>query len=397
MHKTHLLPLLAACGIILSACGKTDTTATSTSTPAMSAPAPAATDYFIYYGTSNGGAGNGLSVGRFNAATGVLSAPTLAAQAEGPSFFVVAADGKHLYSCWENADKIAAYEIDPATGALKFLNSVASGGSGPCHISLDATGHYALVANYNSGSVAAFQIQPDFSLGAQTGADQHHGKSVDPARQEGPHAHCVITDPSNKFALCTDLGTDQIFVYKFDAATGSLTPNTPAFGTVKPGSGPRHLRFSPDGKVLYCINEMGGSITAFNWDGASGTMTEFQTISTLPADFTAFNKDAEMAIDPSGKFLYASARGHDSIAVFAIDPKTDGLSLVQDISSGGKTPRFIGFDPSGKWLLAGNQDNNAVAVFSLDAKTGKLAQQGQPLTAPAPICLGFIPAPAKTP
>ncbi len=360
---------------------------------AASTPRLKAADYFVFYGTANSGPDSGISLGRFNSDTGVLTKPVLAAQAGGPSYFVMSADGKHLYSGWETAGQVAAYEINAQTGALKLLNNVTCGGKGPCHISLDRTGRFALVANYDSGSVAVFAIKPDGSLGEQTGFDQHAGKGVDPDRQEGPHAHCVITDPADKFVLCTDLGVDKIYIYKFDAVTGKITPNTPAFGTVKPGSGPRHIMFSPNGKVLYCINEMGGTITAFNWDASAGSLTEFQTISTLPADFKAFNKDAELAFHPNGKFLYASARGHDAIAVFAIDPKTSMLSLVQDMPVGGKTPRYFGFDPTGQWIVAGHQDSNSAAVFRVDANTGKLTQQGDPIAAPGPICMLFLPVP----
>ena len=350
-----------------------------------------AADYYVYYGTAEGGASKGISLGHFNSDTGVLTKPVLAAEADGPSFFTLSSDGKFLYSCYENASKVAAYAIDGATGALKLLNVVGSGGSGPCHISLDQTGKYALVANYNSGQVAVLAIRPDGSLGAQTGADQHTGTGPDKTRQEGPHAHCIIVDPSNKFVLSTDLGNDKIYVYKFDANTGKITPNTPAFGMVKPGEGPRHLLFSPNGKVLYCITEMGATVTAFNWDGKTGTLTAFQDISTLPANFKDFNKDAELALSPNGKFLYASARGHDALAVFAIDAKTGALSLVQDAPAGGKTPRYFSFDPTGKWIICGHQDSNTAVVFSYDAATGKLTQHGDPIAATSPICMRYLP------
>ncbi len=320
---------------------------------AATLPRLSAADYYVYYGTAEGGAGKGISMGHFNSDTGVLTKPVLAAEADGPSFFTLAADGKHLYSCYENANKVAAYAIDGATGALKLLNVVDSGGSGPCHIAMDKTGKFALVANYNSGTFAVFAIQADGSLGAKTGTDQHVGHGPDKDRQEGPHAHGVTTDPTNKFALCTDLGNDKIYIYQFDASTGKISANAPAFGQVKPGFGPRHVVFSPNGKVVYCMDEMGSSVTAFNWDGTTGALTEFQTISTLPADFKAFNKDAEIQFSPNGKFLYASARGHDAIAVFAIDA-VGKLSLVQDAPAGGKT------------------------------------QQGDPIAATSPICLGYL-------
>jgi len=354
-----------------------------------------AADYYVYYGSPNGGATNGLYLGHFDSDTGVLTTPKLAAQAEGPSFFTIAADGKHLYTCYEKAGKVAAYAIDAKTGDLKLLDVQSSGGQGPCHISLDKTNHFAFVANYDSGSVAVLPIKDDGSLGEIISSDQHKGGGVNPTRQEGPHAHCVIVDPSNKFVLCTDLGNDKIYVYPLNK-DGTLAAEGRMTGVLKPGSGPRHLLFNPNGKVLYCINEMGGSVTAFNWDGATGALTEFQTISTLPADFKDPNTDAELAIHPNGKFLYASARGHDSVAVFSIDPKTSGLTLVQDAPVGGKTPRYIGFDPSGKWMIAGHQGSDTAVIFSVDAKTGQITpKSGSTIKAPAPICMLFLPVPGK--
>ncbi len=356
------------------------------------APRLTAADYFVYYGTADGGAGNGISLGHFDSTTGVLTQPTLAAQAEGPSFFTLAADGKHLYSCFEKSGKIAAYEIDPATGALKLLNTTDSVGAGPCFISLDKTGHFGFVANYDGGSMAMFTLKPDGSIDRVSGT-KFSGKGPDASRQEGPHAHCIITDPTNKFVLCTDLGTDKIYINKFDDQRGALTVSANSFGKVAPGAGPRHLLFNPNGKVLYCINEMGGTITCFNWDSTYGTMKEFQTIPTLPADFKGANKNAELAISADAKFLYASTRGHDTIVVYAIDSKTGGLSPVQDAPAGGKFPRYFSFDPTGKWLIVGHQDSNTVAVFSVDAKTGKITQKGDAIPAHGPICMQYLAAP----
>ncbi len=348
----------------------------------------AAAQFDVFYGSPNDGAGNGISIGRFDSTTGTLTSPHLAVEAAGPSFFIIAPDGKHLYACLEKAAKVAAYEISPTDHALKLLNTQPSGGAGPCHISLDQTGRFALVANYDAGSVSVLPISADGSLGASTGFDQQAGTGPDKDRQEGPHAHGIITDPSNRFALCCDLGNDRVYVYHFDAKTGKLTPNDPAWGVVSPGSGPRHPIFSKDGKVLYVINEMGATVTAFNWDPAKGTLTEFQTVKTLPANFTAFNKDAEIKLDPSGKFLYASSRGHDCIAVYSID-KTGGLSQIQDVDNRGKTPRYFSFDPTGHWVISGSQDSNTVAVFRADS--GMLTPVGDPVAAPAPICMQFLP------
>ena len=403
MLSRPTLPSLALVATLLfvSAC----------STYRSATPAPAA-DFFVFYGTSASGPGKGISVGRFDSKTGVLTTPTLAAQAPGPSLFTLSADGKFLYACHEPAAEIAAYAVDTATGALKLLNTLPSGGADPCHISLDRTGRFALVANYTGGSVAVFALKPDGSLGTRTAFDQHSGKGPH-ANQDSAHAHCIITDPSNRFALCADLGNDLIYIYSFDEKTGTLSnPRNvqpdgrrviaagPPYGTVAPGSGPRHLLFSKDGLVVYVTNELNATMTAFHWVDALdktpfGTLAEFQTISNLPAGFADTNSNAELQLSPDGKFIYASNRGHDALAVFAIDPATAKLSLVQDVATRGKTPRFFTFDPTGQWLIAQNQNSNSVAVFRADAATGKLTPAGDLYPAPAPDCMAFLPVSAK--
>ena len=357
-------------------------------------------DFFIFYGVADRTPGKGISLGRFNSFTGRLTVPALAVEAIGPSFFTLSCDRKFLYVCHEPAGEIAAYAVDQTTGALRFLNQLPSGGGGPCHISLDRTGLFALVANYNGGSVAVFALAPDGSLGARTAFDQHVGKGPH-ARQEGPHAHSIITDPSNHFAFCADLGTDKIHIYRFDEKTGGLAPYlnpessqpVPSYGTVTPGAGPRHLVLSPEGKTLYCLNELNGTLTVFNWDAASGRLTESQTIGTLPDGFTGANLNAEIQLHPNGKFLYTSARGHDAIAVFSIAPATGRLIFVQDVPNRGKTPRYFGFDPTGQWIISGNQGSNTAVVFKVDAVTGRLMPSGEPVPAPGPICMAFIPMP----
>ncbi len=362
-------------------------------TTLAAAASAAGADYFIYYGSPNGGTGKGVSLGHFNSATGALTKPDLAAPADGAGFFTFSADGKHFYTAYALKDTLAAYERDPKTGALKLLNTKPTDGGDPCHVSLDKTGHYLLVANYAGGNADIYALQPDGSLGNRTAQIQLTGSSIDPVRQTKSYGHCIITDPTNHFVLVADLGSDKVAIYKFNEKDGTVTPNTPAFGTLKPGTGPRHLLFSPNGKVLYVIGEMGGTITAFNWDATKGSLTEFQNISTLPADFKGTNTDAELMIHPNGKFLYASARGHDSIAVFSIDPASGKLALVQDVPMRGKTPRYFTFDPTGKWIVAGSQGDNNAAVFSVDDKTGKMTPVGDPITVDAPICIGFQPVP----
>ena len=252
---------------------------------------------------------------------------------------------------------VSALAIDPASGKLTLLNQQSSVGSGPCHLTVDRAGKNVLVANYGSGSVACLPIQADGTLSAASSFIQHEGKSADASRQEGPHAHSINLDQANRFALVADLGLDQVRVYQFDAEKGELTPNDPPFATVAPGSGPRHLAFHPDGRFAYVISEMANTVTAFDYDAAKGTLTGIQTISTLPADFHGKSYTAEVQVHPSGKFVYGSNRGHDSIAIFAVDPATGKLTAAGHQSTLGKNPRNFALDPTGHYLLAENQDS----------------------------------------
>jgi 6-phosphogluconolactonase len=257
-------------------------------------------------------------------------------------------------------------------------------------VAIDKTGKCALVANYNSGSVALLPVKADGSLGEATAFDQREGKGADSRRQSGPHAHSIFASPDNRFALSADLGLDRVFVYKLDPAGGKLTPNDPPYGNIKPGGGPRHFDFHPSGKFVYVIQEMGSAITAFNYDKARGAMSEIQTVSTLPADFKGDNTCADIHVHKSGKFVYGSNRGHDSIAVFAVAPGKGTLKLVENTSTQGKVPRNFGIDPTGKFLIAANQSTNNLVVFRIDQKTGKLTPTGQSVEVGSPVCVRFM-------
>ncbi len=368
---------------------------------APNAPVPVvgpATGFHVFFGTSRGGANRGVSLGEFGAVTGALTVPALDAATTSPSYQALSADGRHLYTCdsvdnlpGQRGGGVSAFAVDPATGRLTALNTQLSGGNMPTYLSLDGSGRFVLVANYNSGSVAVLPILPDGSLGARTGFDQHTGHSVNPSRQSSPHAHSIITDPTNRFALTCDLGLDQVLVYHFDDKTGAITPNDPAFVSLKAGSGPRHLAFAPSGKVLYVTSELANTVTAFNWDASLGALTEFQTASTLPADFKGQSACAEIGIHPSGRFLYASNRGDNSLAVFTVDQATARLTLVQNIPTGGKTPRGFSLDPTGGWIICTNQDSDNAVVFKVDADTGRLTQVGAPVSVSNPVCPRFVP------
>jgi 6-phosphogluconolactonase len=331
-------------------------------------------------------------------ATGALSAPVLAGEAINPSFLALRPGGKFLYACSEmQADgkrlgAVAAFAVDPATGDLKALNKQPSGGSGPCHVSVDPSGSCVLVANYGGGSVSAVPIAADGSLGTPGTVVQHTGSSVNKQRQAAPHAHSINPDPAGRFAFAADLGLDKLLVYKLAAADGRLTANDPPFAAVDPGAGPRHFAFHPSGKFAYVINEISLTVTAFAYDPARGALSPVQTIDTLPAGASrAGASTAEVQVHPSGKFLYGSNRGHNSIAVFSIDLATGKLTAVGHQGQDVKTPRNFGVDPSGRYVLVANQDGDSVVVFAVDPATGMLAPTGHKVDVPKPVCVKFAP------
>jgi 6-phosphogluconolactonase len=354
----------------------------------------AAADDFVFFGTHLAGAGKGFSLAHFDSDTGALTVPQFDAEAVAPAYFVIHPDGRHLYTC--NSGRpggISAYAIDRTTGKLTLINSRPAGGADTSYLSLDRTGRYALIANYEGGNIAVFALAPDGGIGARTAFVQHTGHSVDPERQKHAYAHSIITDPSNRFAVVCDLGLDKVFVYRFDARTGSLAPNDPAFVTVAPGSGPRHPVFHPNGRWVYVVTEIGSTVLAFDWDGASGILHQFQTVSALPAGFPGVSVSAEIAVHPNGRFLYVSNRGDDSIAIFAIDGANGRLTPLGHVPTHGKTPRNFAFDPSGRWIIATNHGSNNAVVFRVDGATGLLTPTGAPVPVPYPFCERFLPAP----
>ncbi len=346
----------------------------------------------VYIGTYTGARSRGIYVARFDAVTGRLNAPELAAETRNPSFLALSPDQRHLYAVGEidslrgqRSGAVSAFNIE-ADGKLTLLNERPSGGTGPCHLAVDRAGKCVLVANYGSGSVASLPLEPDGRLGEPGASIQHHGSSINPRRQTGPHAHFITTDPANRFALACDLGLDKVFVYQLSPEHALLASNNPPAVAVQPGSGPRHLAWHPDGRFIYLINELACTLNVFTYDASSGMLKEHQSISTLPADFKGENLCAEVQVHPSGKFVYASNRGHDSLAVFAVDAKTGQVAFVERQLSQGKTPRHFTLDPSGRWLIAENQDSNNMVVFRVDPDTGRLLPTGQSVEVGAPVC-----------
>jgi 6-phosphogluconolactonase len=338
-------------------------------------------------------------VARLDLATGALTEPTLAAGIVSPSFLAVHPKRTFLYAVNEvsNFDggvtgAVSAFRIDRATGRLTLLNQQSSGGAGPAHLTVDRAGRNVLVANYGGGSVAVLPIGADGRLGAASAFVQHAGSSVNPQRQQGPHAHSVNVDLANRFAFVADLGLDKVLIYRFDPSKGSIVPNDPPAANVEPGSGPRHFAFHPTGRFAYVINEMTCTVTAFACDASAGRLETLQTISTLPDGLTVAKGmiTAEVQVHPSGRFVYGSNRGHDSITVFAVDETTGRLAFVQNESTQGSTPRNFGIDPTGRYLLAANQRTDSVVVFRIDETTGRLTPTGTRITVGSPVCVKFV-------
>ena len=356
-------------------------------------------EYFVYIGTYTRESSKGIYAYRFHPADGKLTPIGLVAETANPSFLAIHPNGRSLYAVnevdtlnGEKAGGVSAFRIDPRNGKLIFLNTVSSKGAGPCHLLVDKTGKNLLVANYGSGSVASLPLKDDGSLSEASAFVQHKGSSVDKQRQEGPHAHSVNLSADNRFLIVTDLGLDQALVYRFNAAKGSLTPNDPPFAKLNPGAGPRHFAFDPKDKHAYVINEIQSSVTAFSYDRGHGALHELQTVSTLPQDFSGQNSTAEIAVDRKGKFLYGSNRGHNSIAVFAIDPVKGTLTPVDHTPTQGKVPRNFAIDPTGAYLFAANQNSGNVVLFRIDPNTGRLTPTGEKMEVSSPVCVVFVAA-----
>jgi len=355
-----------------------------------------AQQYVMYVGTyTDKTSSKGIYAFHYDAKTGHFDPIGLAAESKNPSFLTKSSDGRFLYAVNELSDyggkksgAVSAFRVDPATGKLSFLKEVASRGADPCYIAFDKSGRYLLVANYTGGNVAVFPVDKDGSVGEAAEFVQHSGAGVNKERQEGPHAHWIETSADNRFALVADLGLDELLVYRFDPGSGKLAANEPPYGKVNAGSGPRHAAFSKDGRFIYLLSEIKGTVDVFRYD--AGKLSGVQTIESLPKNFSGSNDAAELVMHPSGKFLYASNRGEDAIVVFRVDQHKGTLQVMDRTSTQGKTPRSFAIDPTGKLLLASNQGSDDIVVFRIDQKNGKLSATGRKLDAPSPVCLIFV-------
>ncbi len=360
---------------------------------------PASTELItLYIGTYTQSPQQGICVAYFNAQTGEVSPAQIAARTANPSFLAASPDGRFLYAVNEsgqvagkNQGGLSAFRIEPDTYQLTPINSLSVGGT-LCHLTIDSTGKWLLAAAYSEGTVSTWPLQADGSISKRAFQVQHTGSGPNQGRQNGPHAHHVVLSPDNHRAFTADLGTDQVVLNTFDATTGELGSSTPPFAAVASGAGPRHLALTPSGQYLYVTSELTNTITAFK--DALDTPQQIQIVSTLPADFTGQSFAAEIAVRPDGRFLYASNRGHDSIACYAI--ADDGQLTLVGFASTGHNPRHFTFDPSGKWLLVANQNDKSLTVFSMDAQSGSLTPSSHLENIPGnPVCLVFAPPQLK--
>ncbi len=352
--------------------------------------------YRLYIGTYTGPKSKGIYQLEMDATTGKLGAVELAGETPSPSFLAIHPSGRLLYAAneignyqGEKAGSVSAFAIESGDGRLKHLNTQSSKGAAPCHVTLDTAGKNLLVANYTGGSVGVYPIETNGKLAPLSSFVQHTGMGATP-RQKEPHAHSINLDAANRYAFVADLGLDQVLVYKFDGAAGKLTPNDPPFAKLAAANGPRHFAFHPSGKFAYVINEIASTMTAFRYDAATGKLTEEQTLSTLPAGSDAKNSTAEVVAHPSGKFLYGSNRGHNSIAVFQVDAATGRLTAAGHQGEGIKTPRNFTIEPNGRFLLVANQAGDSLLVFRIDPATGALTSTGSRAEVPSPVCIRML-------
>lgn len=362
----------------------------------MSSSLASAADPLVFISAFASGDKAGIHAFTFDAKAGALKPLHRTTDIQNPFFLAVSPDKRFLYAIdaekfgGEEDEFVAAYAIEGRTGALKRLNKQSARGTASCYLDVDATGKSVLVANYSSGSVASLPVQKDGSLGEAASFVQHSGSSADPERQKGPNAHSIVLSPDNRFALAADLGIDKILIYRLDAAVAKLTPNeAQPFVKQKSGSGPRHITFHPNGRRVYVINELANTVTFFDYAADTGSLTERQTISTLPANFTGKSYTADLKITPDGRLLYGTNRGHDSIAAYRI--ADDGtLTLISIEPSLGKGPQNLLITPDGRWLLCANMPGNSVVVFQIDSASGRIKAVGEPISMPMPSCIRWV-------
>jgi 6-phosphogluconolactonase len=351
----------------------------------------------LFVGTETGPSSKGIYAFQWDTAKGELKELGLAVESNNPTFIALAPDGKRIYAANEidtyegaKSGSVSGFTIDRSAAKLTLINTVSATGAGTCHVSLDQTGQALLCANYSGGSAASFHIDEAGKLSEAVSQFHYQGHGPVADRQEAPHAHRTTVTPDNRYVLINDLGLDCIHIYHFDAATAKLTPSDPPQWTAKPGSGPRALRFHPNGKWAYCLNELSSTVDVLSWNSKNGTLTSIQHVELLPKNFHGNHAASEIVIDSSGRYAYAAVRFWDRIVAFSIDPATGQLSPIGVTSGGGEVTRHMALDPTGQWLLAANQASDNIAVIKRDMQTGKLAETGNSLPLVKPQCLLFV-------
>ena len=366
---------------------------------ARSVPTASSRDYLVYIGTNiSSPQENTIYLYHLSPRTGELLPLGAMKGGAQPTYLAMDAAHRHLYAVSETqtylgapGGGVSALAVDPRTAMLTMLNQQPSTGASPCYISLDRTGKNALVANYVGGNLAVLPVLPDGQLGQPSATDQHQPPTGPHKNQDKPHAHSFLPSPDNRYVFSADLGTDKVYGYQLDVASGKLTPQpTPAF-VAKPGAGPRHLTFHPNGRWAYLENELNSTVTALAYDAKAGTFQEIDTQTTLPAGFSGNNSGADVHVSPDGRFVYTSNRGDNSLAVFQIAPADGRLTLVQHVSTQGKTPRNFALDPSGRVLLVANQNSDNVFTYTVDKQTGKLTPTGKSVSVPSPMFVEVVP------
>lgn len=350
----------------------------------------------LFVGTYTNGRSEGIYRCRFESGTGTLGVESAVSGVLNPSFLGIDRERGRLFCVNETAEfegkpagSVSAFALEGTTGGMRLLNRRSTHGADPCHLTIDPAGRFVLVANYSGGNLAVLPVLDDGSLGEATDIVQHTGSSVKP-RQQGPHVHSVVLDPAGRYAYAADLGLDRVMIYRFDNREGRLLSSASGWAGLKPGAGPRHLAFSPDGSRVYVVNELDSTLTLFAVDGSTGGLEARQTVSTAPSAFSGANFPADIHMSGSGRFVYCSNRGHDSIAVLAVDATTGEVSPVQHAPTGGRWPRNFTIDPAGQFLLVANQKSDTITVFAIDPVSGTLTLLGQPVEVPSPSCLKFL-------
>lgn len=361
--------------------------------------AASASDHVALLGTYTGEESRGIYAVRLDTATGALSTPELVAELPNPEFLALHPNGKIVYALTRvdgpgtgSSGAVAAFTVDSQTGKLTPLNVQSTNSSGSLtHLAVDGTGRMLVAASYGGAYTVSFRIEPDGRLGERANFVLHEGQvGPNQPRQDSPHPHSVTISPENRFAFVADLGLDRVFAYKLNPGDGTIISNEPGSISVTPGAGPRHTKFSPDGKSFYVLNELNSTIASCTYDAGQGVATQFQVVSTLPDGFSGRNTTSEIRVHPSGRFVYAANRGHDSIAVFARDPENGGLVRVENVPCGGERPRNFALTPDGAWLLCAHQDSNTATTFSVDPETGRLSATGSTVSVPKAVCVLFL-------